>query len=70
MTSTRLKVYQSRVAERRVVVAPGFDQRRATVGASHSVIGRYPVVHERRQNVESLAVDKSLGSCKSLWGKG
>ena len=70
MTNIRHKVYQSRVAERRVFVAPGFVQRVATVGDSLSFVGCYPVVHERHQNVKSLAVDKSLGSCESLWGKG
>jgi hypothetical protein len=66
MTNIRHKVYQSRVAERCVIVAPGFVQRAATVGDSLSVVGFYPVVHERHQIVNSLSVDKSPGSCESL----
>ena len=70
MTNTRHKVHQLRVAERRFSVASYFDQWLATVGASLSAIGHYPVVHDRQQSVNSLPVDKSLGSCESLWGKG
>ena len=70
MSNTGHKVHRLRVAERRVFVTSYFDQWLATVGASLSAIGHYPVVHDRHQNVTSLPVDKSLGSCESLWGKG
>jgi hypothetical protein len=70
MTKSGQKVHRQKSAGGRVFVAPYFDQWLATMGASLSVIGHYPVVQERHQNVTLLSVDKSLGSCDSLWGKG
>ena len=70
MTKTEQKIQRQRAMDGRDPVAPFFNQWLASVGASLSALGHYPVVHDRHQNVKSLSVDKSPSPCESLWGKG